>query len=114
MSEFDAGKEFGDGIKKIMLAGIGAVAITAEKSKDLIEQLVRQGEITVDQGKVLNSELKHTIENHVAPGPQSVADKLETMGDDELVAIRAKLAQIDARKVADAASAPNASDEAAD
>lgn len=114
MSEFDVGKEFGDGIKKVMLAGIGAVAITAEKSKDLVEQLVRQGEITVDQGKVLNDELKHTVENHASPDHGTVAERIETMSDEELAAVRAKLAQVDARRAADAATAPSASDEAAD
>lgn len=32
-------------IKKIMLAGIGAVATTAEKSKDVIDALVKKGEL---------------------------------------------------------------------
>lgn len=49
----------GDGFKSIFLAGIGAVAIGAEKGKDLVDQLVSRGEITVEQGKQINTELKH-------------------------------------------------------
>ena len=49
----------GDGFKDIFLAGIGAMAITAEKSKDLVDQLISKGELTVDQGKQINTELKH-------------------------------------------------------
>lgn len=56
---------FGEGIKKILLAGIGAVAVTAEKSKDLLDELVDKGELTVEQGKALNEELKHTIKKTV-------------------------------------------------
>ena len=48
---------FGEGIRKILLAGVGAVAIGAEKSQELVEELVKKGELTVEQGKILNEEL---------------------------------------------------------
>ena len=47
----------GEGIRKILLAGVGAVALGAEKSQELIEELVKKGELTVEQGKILNEEL---------------------------------------------------------
>lgn len=56
----------GDGFKDIFLAGVGAMAITGEKAKDLIDQLIEKGEITVDQGKQINSELKHKAEDVAA------------------------------------------------
>lgn len=52
----------GDGFRDIFFAGIGALAITGEKTKELVDQLVAKGEITVDQGKQINSELKHKAE----------------------------------------------------
>ena len=52
---------FNEDLKKVLLAGIGAVAVTAEKSKEVVEQLVKKGELTVEQGKVLNEELKHNV-----------------------------------------------------
>ena len=48
----------GETLRDIMFAGIGAVAITAEKGKEVIDTLVEKGELTVDQGKQLNQELK--------------------------------------------------------
>ena len=54
-----------DNLKKIFLAGIGAVAVTAEKSKDLLDEMVDKGELTVEQGKVLNEELKHNVKKTV-------------------------------------------------
>ena len=51
----------GENLKKVMLAGVGAVAGTAEKSKELLDEMVKKGELTVEQGKVLNEELKHNI-----------------------------------------------------
>ena len=54
-------EKLGDGVKKVLLAGIGAVAVTAEKSRELLDEMVKKGELTVEQGKVLNEELKHNI-----------------------------------------------------
>ena len=51
----------GENLKKVMLAGVGAVAVAAEKSKELLDEMVKKGELTVEQGKVLNEELKHNI-----------------------------------------------------
>ncbi len=68
-------EKFGDGLKKIVLAGIGAVAATSEKSQELIDNLVKKGEITVEQGKVLNQELKHNIKSKVDEAKENVKNK---------------------------------------
>ncbi|MDO4806726.1 MAG: hypothetical protein Q4A07_05705 [Coriobacteriales bacterium] len=52
-----AGFDFGDNVRRIFLAGVGAVATGAEKSHQIIEDLVKKGELTVEQGKSLNEEL---------------------------------------------------------
>ena len=49
---------FGDGLRKVFLAGIGALATTVEKSQEIVDDLVKKGELTVEQGKALNTELK--------------------------------------------------------
>ena len=54
-------EKLSDNLKKIFLAGVGAVAVTAEKSKELLDEMVEKGELTVEQGKVLNEELKHNV-----------------------------------------------------
>lgn len=50
-----------DGIKNVLLAGVGAVATTAEKSTEVFQELVKKGELTVEQGKELNQELKRNL-----------------------------------------------------
>ena len=55
MASFNLGEE----LRKVLLAGVGAVATTAEKSQELINQLVEKGELTVEQGKVMNLSLIH-------------------------------------------------------
>ncbi len=46
-----------DGLKDVFLAGVGAMALGAEKTQELVEQLIAKGEITVEQGKEINSEV---------------------------------------------------------
>ena len=48
MADFDL---LGDGLRKVLLAGIGALATGYEKSSELVDELVKKGEITVEQGK---------------------------------------------------------------
>lgn len=57
MADFD----FGDGLRKVFLAGVGALATTVEKGQELVDDLVKKGELTVEQGKELNTELKRKL-----------------------------------------------------
>ena len=42
-------EKISDSMKKILLAGIGAAATTAEKSKEILDDLVKKGELTWKQ-----------------------------------------------------------------
>ncbi len=50
-------ERIGEGLKKSILAGIGAVATTSEKGQEILNDLVKKGELTVEQSKVLNKEM---------------------------------------------------------
>lgn len=71
--------ELGEGLKKILLVGIG----TAEKSKEILDELVKKGELTVEQGKVLNQELKHNIKSTVKTAADSVKESAARKNDQE-------------------------------
>ncbi len=94
---------FGEDLKKLFLLGVGAVATTAEKSKEIIDELVKKGELTVEQGKALNDELKRTIKEKTKSASAensdtNIVNKLDNMNDEEIQAIKAKLAEIENRK----------------
>lgn len=74
-------EKLGSGLKKVLLAGIGAVAVTGEKSKELLDEMVKKGELTVAQGKALNEELKHNIKSTVK---EKVNVKVKTSSPEEL------------------------------
>ena len=88
-----------DNLKKIFLAGIGAVAVTAEKSKDLLDEMVEKGELTVEQGKVLNEELKHNVKktvketvNALKPASaEELSDLLDKMTPEQIAALKEKI-----------------------
>lgn len=99
--------ELGEGIKKILLAGIGTAAVTAEKSKEVLDELVKKGELTVEQGKVLNQELKHNIKESVKnvnvtlkpSNPDELKEVLGKMTPDQLAALKEQISKMQAKDV---------------
>ena len=71
-------------MKKIVLLGVGAAALTTEKSKELIEELVKKGELSIEQGKVLNEELKHHIQTKVSDAKDEVSRTLMNLLQDQI------------------------------
>ena len=78
----DTKNSLSEGIRKLMLAGIGAVAATAEKSQEVLDDLVSRGEITVEQGKALN-QLKHNMEESRKKAEEKAAAAKEEKKPDE-------------------------------
>ncbi len=74
---------FGDGLRKVFLAGVGALATTVEKSQEIVDDLVKKGELTVEQGKALNAELKHKVEE-AKEAPEAKGSPAETEDKAEL------------------------------
>lgn len=98
--------ELGDGLKKLLLAGVGTVAVTAEKSREVLDELVKKGELTVEQGKVLNQELKHNIKDTIktktspskeAPG-EDIRDTLAKLSPKQLAELKEQILKMEASK----------------
>ncbi|MCD8151185.1 MAG: phasin family protein [Clostridiales bacterium] len=84
-----------DTMKKIILAGIGAAATTTEKTKEIVDDLVKKGELTVEQGKVLNEELKHNVKKTFEPKPKDVSEMLHDLTPEQLAALKEQLAAME-------------------
>lgn len=92
MSGFD---DLGEGVRKLFLIGVGAAATTAEKSQEVVDNLVKKGELTVAQGKAVNEELKHTIKEGVSStSDAALKAKLAGMTPEERAAWLAKAQSI--------------------
>ena len=107
-------ENFGDGIKKLLLAGIGAVAVTTEKSKEVLDEMVKKGELTVEQGKALNEELKHNIKETMkdkvnvsvkTSTPEELDALLNSMSPEQLEALKARIYAMESEEAAGAEEA---------
>lgn len=65
------------GLRKLILAGIGAAAIAKEKGGEVLELLSKRGEVTVEQGKVLNEELKRNLKENVRENVETVKQSVK-------------------------------------
>ncbi len=93
----------GDTLKKILLAGVGTIATTAEKSSEIVEELIKKGEITVEQGKILNKELSQNVKDTLAPGKAKAEQKavdfsemVKGLGAEQLASLKAAIADMEA------------------
>ena len=106
----------GDGFKNIFLAGIGAMAYTGEKGKELIDQLVEKGEITIEQGKELSEELQRKAGDTANDLRQSALEarmrKMTPEERDEFIATATRIAQT--QNAEEAAAAAEAEPESGD
>lgn len=87
--------ELGDGLKNVLLASIGAVALTVEKSKEVVDKLVQKGEAAVEQGKVLNQELKRKRQDKLNELRVPVSVKIENENG-ETTEVKADIGAADA------------------
>lgn len=101
--------QLGEGIRKLILAGIGAAATTKEKSEVILHELVKKGELTVEQGRVLNEELKHNIKEAIIDNVKvdvtcesdDLMDAVDHMDDDQLEALKRRIADMEQSRKAD-------------
>ena len=92
----DNNKIITDGLRTLLLAGVGAAALTVDKSQEILKDLVDRGELTVEQGKALNQELKHKIretkeaaeERKVEEPKKDFADMISGLSADDLAALK--------------------------
>ena len=113
-------EKLGENLKKLLLVGIGTAAVTAEKSKEILDELVKKGELTVEQGKVLNKELKHNIKETIKDNvkvsvkvstPEELQTLLEKMTPEQIEQLKQQISNMEQaaeEKTADAEEAAEA------
>lgn len=74
-------------LKKIFLAGIGAMATTYDKANEIIGEMVQKGRLTVDEGKELSEELKRdfkTQKNSTTNKIMSTIEEIKPVTKDDV------------------------------
>lgn len=93
--------DLNEGLKKVLFASVGAVAVTAESAKELIGTFVEKGEKTVSQGKVINEELKRNVKAkvndhvtvHIVKEYADVMKAVDSMTEEELAQLKEKISK---------------------
>lgn len=114
--------KFSEGIRKVFLAGVGAVAITGEKAAEIVEELVKKGELTVEEGKVLNEDIRKKMKDkkpdfsaeNIKKVVRDAVISVERMTQDERNTLRDQLDKADAAAKEAAAKFKDAVDEILD
>lgn len=70
-------KRFLEAARKVLLAGIGAFALTQEALEDFVSKLVERGEIAEKDGKKLVGEVMDKRKKQAEKGTQTAQDEMD-------------------------------------
>lgn len=91
-----------DDLKKVFLFGVGAIAKTSEKSKELIDELIEKGALTLEQGKAINEELKHNLQEKIAEKEKEINSELirqvkdmKDLSDEDIQILKDKIKEVE-------------------
>lgn len=96
-------------LRKLLMAGVGAISTATEKVPEAIETLAKRGEETLQHGKVLNEQLRHEIKQAVKENvtvvnadldKDGMIDALQNLSQEDLKEISAKIAQLQSKPAA--------------
>ena len=93
-------------LEKVIFAGIDAITKTAENAGELLDELVKKGALTIEQGKTLNEELKHEIKTSVTEATRAVqstavskfVEHMDKFSAEDIAKIRAKIDELENMK----------------
>ena len=91
-----------DDLRKVFLFGVGAIAKTNEKTKAVIDELIEKGALTLEQGKALNEELKHNLQEKLAEKEKEINSELimqikdmKDLSDEDIKILKEKIKEIE-------------------
>ena len=93
-----------DGIRKGLLAGLGAIDFSVEKVREAVDRLVERGELTAEQGKKVVDELVERgkkdsaeIGKRIDQGVRSALERITVITKPEFEKLRARVAEVEAK-----------------
>jgi len=99
-------------LRKILLFGLGAAAVSADKMREVIDDLVKRGEITAEEGRKMFEEMMARSEEERRKMNERVRTQIRDMLKEIGVADRAQIATLESKiaaleqKIEDLSAAP--------
>lgn len=101
-----------DELRKVLMAGVGAVAVTAEKAKEIADGLIEKGELTVEQGKFVSDAFCKNVSEKVDRAAKKVdmSAKMMALSPEELEQVKEIIARMQRERAQEADGSPDAGD----
>ena len=89
-----------DGLRQLLMAGVGAATIVVEKTGEVVNKLVEKGELTMEQGKAFSEELKRSFEEKTTEAQTKLTEQemealLASLTPEQRANLRTKLDKMD-------------------
>jgi len=79
------------GIRRFAMAGVGAITLTVDKSKEIIEQLAQRGEVSAAEGQAACDELHKRLTEQVSSFTQKLRTEYENLSFEQMLSRCQKL-----------------------
>lgn len=89
------GNNIAESFQNIFLAGVGALSIGGEKAREVIDDLVQRGKVTVEEGRKMNEKLKHDAATGASKvREESIRAYVRSLSPEERIAFAEQMAEI--------------------
>ena len=87
--------DLGENLRRLILASVGVAAVTKEKGADVLNELVKKGELTIEQGNIKDAIRENVT---IVTPPDDVISAVDSLSDEQLEALKAHIAAREATK----------------
>ena len=101
------------GLRRFAMAGVGAITLTVDKSREIIDQLAARGEVSAAEGQAACDDLHKKLTEQVSSFTQKLRADYENLSFEQMLARVQKLAPEQKQKLIDALTQAPEADAAA-
>ena len=95
-------KNLAVGLRRFAMAGVGAITLTIDKSKEIIDQLAARGKVSAAEGQAACDDLHKKLTEQVSSFTQKLRADYENLSFEQMLARAQKLAPEQKQKLIDA------------
>lgn len=95
-------KNIAGGLRRFAMAGVGAITLTVDKSKEIIDQLAERGEVSAAEGQAVCDDLQKKLTEQVSSFTQKLRTDYENLSFDQMLARIEKLTPEQKQRLIDA------------
>ena len=84
-------KNLAGGLRRFAMAGVGAITLTVDKSRELIDQLAARGEVSAAEGQAACDDLQKKLTDQVSAFTQKLRADYENLSFEQMLSRAQKL-----------------------